>query len=60
MLLAFHRFLELLANRDPIFFAGAFAQVAPDLAHHRDARIAFFVNTMAKPHDLGFGGQFFL
>src|SRR5438309_598051 len=54
MFFALHRLLELLANWNPIFFAGALAQVAPDLAHDRYARIPFFVNAMTESHDLRF------
>src|SRR5207248_8279599 len=54
MFLALHGLFELLANWDPVFLAGALAQVAPDLAHDRYARISFFVNAMTESHYLGF------
>src|SRR5437868_15476871 len=54
MFFALHRLLELLANWNPVFLASALAQVAPDLAHDRYARIPFFVNAMTKSHDFRF------
>src|SRR6266516_4913158 len=35
MLFAVHHFFEFFANWNPLFLARAFAQVAPDLTHHR-------------------------
>src|SRR6266496_469686 len=35
MLFAVHHFFEFFANWNPLFLACAFAQVAPDLTHHR-------------------------
>jgi hypothetical protein len=37
MFFAIHHFLELFADWNPLFLAGAFAQFAPNLTHHRNA-----------------------
>src|SRR6266481_2979783 len=60
MFFALHGLLELLANWNPVFLASALAQVAPDLAHDRYARIPFFVDAMTKSHDLRFLRQLVL
>ena len=59
MFLTLHRFFELFANRDPLFLASSFPEIAPDLAHQRHSRIAFLVNTMSKSHDLLFRSELF-
>src|SRR4030095_10586620 len=58
MFLVFHRLLELLANRDPILFPRALAQIAPDLAHDLHTRIPLFVNAVAETHDFRLGCEF--
>src|SRR5262245_44014337 len=54
-----HHFFELLANRHPILFPGAFSKVSRDLSHRRYAGIAFLVNAMAKSHDFALGSESF-
>src|SRR5262245_9673805 len=59
MFFAIPELLELLANWNPVFLAGAAAQIAPNLTHRRNARISLLINTVAETHDLFFRLQFF-
>ena len=59
LFLPVHHLFELLANWHPIFLARAFPEVARDLPHRRNARIAFLVNPMTEAHDLALGTQLF-
>jgi hypothetical protein len=52
LFLSLHRRFQVFANRHPLFLAQALAEIARDLPHNRHPRIAFFVNAMAKAHDL--------
>src|SRR6266705_5071556 len=59
LLLAFHRFLEVLTDRHPLLLPDTLPKVARDLAHYRHARIALFINSMTESHDFRFLRELF-
>src|SRR5437870_11776669 len=49
--LALHDGLESLADRHPMLLSEPLAEFAGQFPHHRDARVALFVNAVAETHD---------
>src|SRR5215831_5285718 len=49
--LPFHRFFQTFADGHPMFFAQSLSQIACNLPHNRDSRVAPFVNAMTESHD---------